>query len=736
MKLAAALLLLHAVGSTAIAETSLEEYGPSLLRPATQITESQCDLDVQMKGAVVVVEQRQRFSSSSTQTGPKELALAYNFDLPAGAAITGFAYRADNGSVEQALPITGEHETVDVSSRTILGSDPAMLFARPEGSTSQYTIHVQPWASGGQVTLITRYTALAEIVSGALRFTLPGRAGPGAMTACRGTLRAASGPGAQVKRILVDGASTTARPATFTLDNKTVTLEAQLAFAGTSPVVWTQTEALSSGYSASVVTVATPPLRTQTPLHRRALLVIDTSRSMELVGKQNVNRVIDSVAAALPANIEIDAILYDRTAQRMFESWRALTPANVAWIQKNLLLRGATNGSDLAGALKVAHAAIDDGKAATTLVVVISDGVIGDVAGNELTGALAGKTSTVDVLAIVLDPARTTSPGAAALRAPVSLYGGSFVEVPTSELDTALALVDDWLRPATVELSFGTAKLDIPVTVPAGGGFVRTVIDTRSPSKLVLTGRSQTRLSIAPRAGPQAPVAALVLANTRDEDPDALAKVREKAALKWPYVSEATSFAVLSFASKVSRSRHAMVKGGGPYERIVEVHDPIDSVPVATGKAVTQPSAIAKDTLERLFRDQLQPKAYACYQRALGLAPKLAGTVHFTLHLGRGEITQVQLAGLNNAQLDACLLDAAYLLSVPMPDFSVNADDQTIARYPLTFTIGQDKPIIVLGDADSTSPIDIDSVQGGVPVRKGPIKVDAKTPLGTMRPSK
>jgi hypothetical protein len=76
------------------------------------------------------------------------------------------------------------------------------------------------------------------------------------------------------------------------------------------------------------------------------------------------------------------------------------------------------------------------------------------------------------------------------------------------------------------------------------------------------------------------------------------------------------------------------------------------------------------------------------------------------------------------------------VLSVPMPDFSVNADDQTIARYPLTFTVGKDRPVIVLGDADSESPIDIDAVQGGVPVRKGAIKVDAKTPLGTMRPSK
>lgn len=133
--------------------------------------------------------------------------------------------------------------------------------------------------------------------------------------------------------------------------------------------------------------------------------------------------------------------------------------------------------------------------------------------------------------------------------------------------------------------------------------------------------------------------------------------------------------------------------------------------------------------------DQLQPKAYACYQRALGQQPRLSGTVHFSIVLGRGEITNVELIGLGNKQMDDCLIDAAYLLAIPFPDFSINADDQTLARYPLTFNVGDARPVIVLGDADSTSPIDIDSVQGGVPGRRT-IKVHAATPLGTMRPSK
>jgi hypothetical protein len=196
---------------------------------------------------------------------------------------------------------------------------------------------------------------------------------------------------------------------------------------------------------------------------------------------------------------------------------------------------------------------------------------------------------------------------------------------------------------------------------------------------------------------------------------------------------------VLAQTGRVAASRRAMVKGGGPYARSAAVRDPDVPVPgVAAGAAtVASPSAIARITLERLFRDQLAPRAYACYERALGLAPNLGGTVFFELRLGRGEISHAALTGLGNAQFDTCLLDAAYALQPPPPDFSVNADDQTVAKYPLTFNVRGERPIILPGDADSSSPIDIDAVQGGVPTgKRGPVHVETSTPLGTLRPSR
>ncbi len=182
-----------------------------------------------------------------------------------------------------------------------------------------------------------------------------------------------------------------------------------------------------------------------------------------------------------------------------------------------------------------------------------------------------------------------------------------------------------------------------------------------------------------------------------------------------------------------------MIAGGGRYERSVAIADPQRTSPSLPMPAQIPAVAIARITLERMFRDQLHPKAFACYQRALGKNPTLSGTVGFVMRMGRGEITDVQLPGTSgDAAFDACLIDAAYTMSPPLPDFTVNSDDQTVANYPLTFNRRDDQPIVVLGDADSQSPIDIDAVQGGVP-NQPPRHVappDTKSPLGTMRPPK
>ncbi len=720
MKLVPCVVLL--VAHTAHAAV-FDEYGASTpRRPVEQLTEETCDMDVDLRGALVTIEVRQRI----TNPGPDPLAALLELDLPAGAEVLGFAI---NG--ETALPVKA---TADVDHDTsVLGVDPGWL--QRDAGSSGYRVVLQPIATGAAVTLTTRYATVAHYTGGAMRFELPGR--DAKLAACRVSIRATSGPGATVKKIIAGSTESAGRNASAEIERADVPIAVELDVAGTTPVIWTQTQTLGAGHAATLVTVLGP--RVKADGGRRVIFLVDGSRSMDLVGRHHVTQVIERIGAALPAGSELEAIVFDRTATRILGDVKPATPDTLAKIRDTISARASSNGSDLSAAFALAKPLLD-GVRGQTMVVLITDGIVEGPTGAALTVALGGQPSTVDVHTIVLDPAQTTSPAIDTVRDPVNLVGGSFVEVDIANLAAELASVDEWLRPAWNELTLGSVP-NLPSTVRAGGGWTELVVHpAKAASKWKLTGRAEQPFTSKLRAGPTAPtgtLAALALATAPDTllvpaDPtdDQIDAARATVAtqrLAHPVAGETYAFAVVARSSKVAKARRQVIAGGGKYERLVAVPDPFEIEPVATPAPITA-SAIAKETLARLFRDQLQPKAYNCYTRALGTNPKLAGTVKYQLRLGRGEVTGVTLEGLGDAQLDACLLDAAYVLTPPLPDFTVNADDLTIANYPLTFQRKENKPIIILGDADSESPIDIEGLRKPVPVP------DGATPLGDLRP--
>ena len=724
MKLAALVI----AGSATIAQaTTFEEYASGVAaRPAWQLYEAACDLEVELRGAVATVELRQRV----VNPGPQAMAAIYEFDLPSGAVVTSFAVRV-RGGVESALAVPTTFRTAEIDSPDVLGADPAML--RKVGDLHEITI--QPIEPDHELVLITKYTTLAVPRAGALRLVMPGRSAP-KLAACKGNFRTTPGPGVTVKRIRVAGAEVGTRSAApFVVDTKDVAIDVDVEVTGKEPVLWSQTQPLADGWNASLVTVLAP--RVKATGARRVVFVIDGSRSMELVGRHQVGKVVKALGSALPAGAEVEAIVYDRTATRVFGDVRPATAANLALIETAIARRGASNGSDIVRAFELAKQVIG-GARGQAMVIVVTDGVTGELADMALVGALGSKTSAVDVHAIVLDPANTRSPGAKSLRSPVNLYGGAFVEVNVDDLDEALIAIDEWMRPSWLEL--GLAGHEIPTEVRGGAGFTKIVVH-KGPARFALTGHSDAPVNVAARQAPAAPIAALALASAGVDlagtDPDSgqtAAQLIERASLVHVTASAERALVVLSTAGRIAKNRRAMVVGGGRYERMVALADPPRNTSLPAGPAPIPAASIARITLERIFRDQLHPKAYACYQRALGTNTALAGTVHFQLRMGRGEITDVRLTGIGDPALDACLVDAAYGMTPPMPDFSVNADDQTIANYPLTFNRRADQAVVVLGDADSTSPIDIDAVEGGVPGTARRVKVDATTPLGKLRP--
>lgn len=681
----------------------LTEYGNGVEARESHDLHATCEASIELKGAIAVGETRFRIAN----TGTKALAAAEDFSLPRGAVVTGFQL-----DKEAAVSVNAGFSSQRADD--VIGADPAVLIATGD---DRYRATVQPIAPGKDAMLVAHWSLLPEIREGGLRFAMPAGA-------CK---------------VSVKGAKRVSPAAQFDVADKDVKVIGWIDFAGkTQPMVWTQTESLGDGWTAEIATVIAPPHHADGTGAHRVLFVVDTSRSMDLVGRSALTRVVDAVGATLPEGSQVEAILYDRKAARAIGAWTAVSAQALAKIDAAITARPALNGSDIVGAFQLAHDAIADGARTSTMVVAITDGVFADLGDSALPQALGGTTSSVDFHAIVLDPGPTRSPGAGLLGRPVALYGGSLVEVPAGELDSALGSVESWLRPAWMDVRLDGGP-QIPAQLPAGGGASYAFV-TDSAKKLTLISKE---LHVAESPAVRTPIAALALASAgvdafvpNEEQRERGEKARAKARRLHPAADDAHAFAVLNASGKVATDRRAMVKGGGPYSRIVALADQARAVDPPIQKAAPVASAIARDTLDRLFRDQLQPKAYVCYQKALGITPTLAGSVYFEIRLGRGEITDVQLSGMGDAKMHDCLLDAAYAMTPPLPDWEINADDVTVARYPLTFNLRADHPIIVPGDADSESPLDIDAIQGGVPERRKPIKVETNSPLGKMRPPK
>ncbi len=676
--------------------TSFEEYGAGVQpRAAEQLTEASCDVTVDLRGVVASVELTQRIANAKG----KELASLHRFTLPKGAAVTSFSVKAD-----KAVPVAATFRSELVESAGVLGADPAVL--RKVGD-DEYEILAQPFA--GELVLTTKYAMLAVTRSSTLRVVLPGRVAAAKLATCKGVIRATPGPSTAVTAFRVDNAIVGNRAsAGFSLGVKDVAIDVELAISGNAPVVWQQAQALSDGTTATLVTVLGPLVRAAAA--RKVVLLIDVSRSMDLVGRPNVVKVVKALLGALPAGSEIEAILFDRTATRVFNALRPANGENLAAIEAALAKRGAVNGSDLVGAFVMAKSVIASERG-QPMIVAITDGVTGELADGTLTKALGTTASAVDVHAIVLDPARTKSPGASVLRSPVNAYGGAYVEVHTDELDDALTAIDDWLRPSWLELALGDHA--ILTELRSGAGFTTLLVG--KPSALTLKGHAIAAFTSPARPGPVAPVGVFAQ----------------------PIVTDDKALAVLATQGRIAKNRIAMINGGGRYDRSIAVSDPPHSAPLPSSAAPISASAIARITLERMFRDQLQPKAYVCYQRGIQRNNKLAAQVRYKLRMGRGEVSDVELTQKSgDPEFDKCLVDAAYVMTPPLPDFSVNSDDQTVANYPLSFAQRQDQPVIVPGDADSESPIDIDAIEGGVPGARKPVKPDTKTPLGGMKPPK
>ena len=665
--------LLVFLAVTRVAHAGRLEYGAGIApRTPEQLEAHGCELAIEMKGAIVDAWMTEHVANK----GPEPVGSIEELTLPVGAQLIEARVGAA-GTVAVPSVYTQQPETEAVA------ADPMIVtaLAPDEHDRARFRAIVSPIEPGHDVALAFHWTAVATIARGALHLALPGRA-------CHVSVRVTPGAGATVAKLRVGDIGIKSG---FDLAGD-AELIADLAYA--KPLVWTQQQPLADGYVARATTQLAPMMRGLSA--RRVLLMIDGSRSMKLVNAP-IASVVRALAGALPAGSEVEAVIFDRTPSRVLGGWKPIESA-LAPILDAVAAHPAANGSDAATALTLAHNLIA-GERGETMIVMITDGALGVTEPAALADALATSELAADVHAIVLDRGQLTAPDREPLERAVARYGGSYVEVDAEHIDEALADVDTWLRPSS---QVGDRRLR------AGTGVVDLAVEH------------------AAARGTPAPLAQLALATAGDA-------LRGKLSRRFAAADDDHALAVLATTGTVARQRRETVAGGGPFIRMVRTLDPTfprDTVRMPA--PVIRDSAIDHQILDTLFKLELQPKAYVCYEHALAKTPTLAGTAVFHLEIGRGEVTRATVDGLHDAAFDACLTDAAYLLSPPMPDPVYNTDDRSLVSYPITFSIHEAKPLVIPGDADSASPIDIDAVKGaGLPrhIEAG----DTKNPLGGLK---
>lgn len=683
-------LVLLLVSTTAAADPMLSEWNAGTrLRPAEELQLGTCAIDATFRGAMVELELRQQIKNP----GPSELAAAYEIELPQAAALIGVAV---DRQTSIGVPVNPPKDLVDDPS--VLGADPAIsMRVSTEQGRSRYRAILSPIHR--EVTLALRWTQTAEISDGALHTKLLGRMDG---SSCVVATRVLPGPGVTAKT-----------PPLFTITSVDATIDVPITVAGKQPVAWLQQADLGEGQLAQALTVIAPAVRADTG-PQRVLFVIDTSRSMELVGRGNVRKLVAAIAHALPKGSTVEAILYDHTAERVWKAWQP----NADGLDEALAKHAALNGSDLAGALALAKQAIAE-PGPRAIVIAIGDGMIGD-------SAVLDK---VEVHAIVLDPHGMRAPDNA-LRKLVATNGGSYVEVSVDDLDQAITGVASWLRPAWQDLAI--AGWNVPTEVRAGTGFTLTRV-AQKPSAMTLTARGESKVSARISTLPAAPIAQLVLAPLDDDDfgtGDGGEKARAKLARRFPAADDEHDLAVLSTQGRIATQRRSLIASGGSYTRAIDLPDPgfVPSIHIGT-TTVSGGSALDRTIIRRLLVDQLQPHSYSCYARSLGRLVTLAGTATFTLELARGEVSHVTVAGFaDHPDFAACLVEAAYGMAPPLPTPGYNTDDRSVVSYALTFSIRDKQPSVAAGADAQTSTT--------TPAAKTErtLEVDPSTALGGLRP--
>jgi hypothetical protein len=380
-----------------------------------------------------------------------------------------------------------------------------------------------------------------------------------------------------------------------------------------------------------------------------------------------------------------------------------------------------------------------------TLVVIVSDGI----APLALTGDRAVDRYGVDLLehafivSVTLFPEGGVAP--AVDEAPAGVLatragGRSVVMRDVDAPQEGARLAAELAQPAplrALSLDSGVAVIDdlgLPGELAPGQGVVVMAATVGElPKKLVLKGRlGGEQVAIAVRAAPAGLARALAPLWLRRSGPDGMVSLADrglgaderdsphgkevaakalhdyqKVAQGVRVVSPTTALVALSPVDGFSRDRAKFVEKWGParFQRFLPPSErlaglapeapppPVDEEAVrAQTRAFVATGELDEKIVKRLMQTYVVPQARACFQKALRVDPRAAGAIDLVVEMSRGEVTAVRIAAstFKTADVDLCVIDAAYGMQVPRVGLGDVRDVIVVARYPMTFKAKED----------------------------------------------
>lgn len=723
------------------------------------LKEAQLEMSVAFEGVVAQVSARQTIVNE----GPVPVEAMYTFDVPVDAAVTGVHIRMPDGRSSTTL-------VVDAGAAITPMPDPDGVVAAPDFgvlrlvardvpgidgdtslSTSTYELRVYPVPAQQAVTVTIDWIAPLRYDDGRLLLRIPGRGNAAGLVREQVSLRLT--PPAGVRgfgavhgggRALGRGIRQARFPAAPRGD---VVIDAALDFgAETRPLVSMARVPIDNIVGAIGLSVLAPLGAGARDLgFERVLLVLDVSRSLDRAGLAASTTVVDALLGAMPANTRVEAVLFDRSARRLFGRFRANDAEARKAVTQALRPDQLENGSDLGAALETARTILksesldaapqegfERGARASTLMVVVSDGMVPlELTPRRALDRLGAELlQDVSVASVVLVPDEAPVPetreGALSILARKS--SGRVMAVRFGEAQArATALAAALGRPvllSEVDLETGGAALsgiELPSTIEPGHGVIAVgLYRGAAPATVTLTGLVQGQpVRLAAQRDAALGRAALPLAMGRAQlesflpdgafatgsgNPDgatmSAAQRRLVASVrKAGTVTRHTSLVALDAADRFARDRASMARTWGasvffrlppPPERSGEhaFRRFERRVPPDRHAADTPPrrtGQLDREIVQRLLESHVKPMARSCYEEALRREPGLAGTMTVVLELGRGEVqfADVQGSTLQHAGVEACVARAAYAIPVPRVALGDDPEVISVVRYPL-----------------------------------------------------